>query len=74
MLPKICTHAIRGFRRIFLVTMSSSRPVGRSLRVQNIALDSEVLPESSRKNKYEYDRFEFLSSWNQRNDTSNDAN
>ncbi len=63
MLQKTRAHAIRGgFRRIFLVTMSLPRLVGGSLRIQNIALDSNVFPESSRYQRFEYDRFEFLSS------------
>ena len=45
--PENCTHTIRGFRHIFLATMSAPGPVRGTLQIQNIALDSDIFPESS---------------------------
>jgi hypothetical protein len=41
MLPKHRSHAMRGFRQIFLDTMSLSCPFGGSPSVHDLALDSQ---------------------------------
>ncbi len=74
MRPNNSTHAIWAFQHIFLATMSSSRPVGVSLRIQDIALDSDIFLESSRQRKIGCCRIEFPASWNQHKGTLNDAN
>ncbi len=71
--PKHLANGARDFRTMFLATMSSSRQVGGSPRIQNIALDSDILVENSRHQNIEYDSIEHLTIWIQQKDTSNHA-
>jgi hypothetical protein len=55
-------------------TVSSSRPVGGSPWIENIAYDSDIILENSRQQTIGCDRLGFPASWNQHNGTLNDAN
>jgi hypothetical protein len=48
-------------------------PVGGSLRIQNIALDTDIFLDNSRHQNIEYDWIELYASWIQQKDTSNHA-
>ncbi len=54
------TYAIRDFQTIFLAILSASRPVVGSLRIQDIALDSSIFLENSRRQIIEYDQVELF--------------
>jgi hypothetical protein len=60
MLPKNLTHAIRVFRHILIATMPVPLPVRGTLRIQNIALDSDIFPETSSHLKIGYHGIELL--------------
>ena len=60
MLSKNRTHAIRSFLHIFPATMTLSRPVGGTPRIQNIACNFNISPENLGHQKFEYDRIELF--------------
>jgi hypothetical protein len=72
--PNNSRHAIWAFQHVFLATISSSRPVGGTRRIQNIAYDSDIILENLRLQMIACDRIEFPASWNQHNGILNDAN